>query len=75
MNFFTHIFKGFLLDSKLLFIMLYLGIIPWKGVLCFNEGGGCFSVLVGVFSKKIVAWDCVTPHVPSTMGNPIYVYI
>ena len=31
-------------DSKLLFIVLLLGIISWKGVSCFNSGGGgCFS--------------------------------
>ena len=27
-------------DSKLLFIVLLLGIISWKGVSCFNSGGG-----------------------------------
>ena len=33
----THIFQGFWLAFKLLFI-------SWKGVLCFNGGGGgCFS--------------------------------
>ena len=42
MNFFTHIFQGFLLDFKLLFIALLLGIILWKGVSRFN-GGICFS--------------------------------
>ena len=25
------------------FIVLFQGIISWKGVSCFNGGGGCFS--------------------------------
>ena len=40
MNFFTHIFEGFWLDFKLLFILLFLGIISWQGVSRFNGGGG-----------------------------------
>ena len=37
-------FQGFYLDFKLLFIVLFLGIISWKGVSRFNGGeGGCFS--------------------------------
>ena len=45
MNFFTHIFQEFYLDFKLLFIVLILGIISWKGVSRFSGvgGGGCFS--------------------------------
>ena len=40
---FTHIFEGLWLDLKLLFIVLFLGIISWKGVSCFNGGEGvCF---------------------------------
>ena len=35
-------FQGFQLDFKLLFIVLFLGSILWKGVSCFN-GGVCFS--------------------------------
>ena len=65
-----HLFQGFQLDSKLLFIVLFLGIISWKDVLCFN-GGISFSNGVGrvlfrmegapFFSfgwgqKKIVIW-------------------
>ena len=72
MNFFTYIYQGFWLDFKLLFIVLFLGIISWRGVSCFN-GGICFSdgrasflswgmphrgasVLIGGFSKKIAGW-------------------
>ena len=44
MNFFTYISQGFQLDIKLLFIVLFLGIISWKGVSRFNRGGDCFSV-------------------------------
>ena len=42
MNFFTYISQGFQLDIKLLFIVLFLGIISWKGVSRFNRGGGLF---------------------------------
>ena len=42
MNFFTYISEGFQLDIKLLFIVLFLGIISWKGVSRFNRGGGLF---------------------------------
>ena len=38
MNFFTHIFEKFKLDFKLLFIVLFLGIISWKGTSRFNGG-------------------------------------
>ena len=40
MNFFTHIFEGFWLDFKLLFILLFLGIISWQGASRFNGGDG-----------------------------------
>ena len=39
-NFITHIFQGFLLDFKLFFIVLFLGIISWKGASLFSGGGG-----------------------------------
>ena len=29
--------------ARFLFIVLFLGIISWKGVSCFNGGGVCFS--------------------------------
>ena len=38
MNFFTHIFQGLQLDFKLLIIVLFLGIISWKGASRFNRG-------------------------------------
>ena len=50
MNFFTHIFQEFSLDFKLLFIVLFVGIISWKGVSRFNEGV-CYSDW-GVFIFK-----------------------
>ena len=40
MNFFKHIFQGPWLDFKLLFIVLFLEMISWKGVPSFNGGGG-----------------------------------
>ena len=40
MNLFTHIFEGFWLDFKLLFILLFLGIISWQGASRFNGGDG-----------------------------------
>ena len=44
MNFFTLIFQGLQLDFKLLIIVLFLGIISWKGASRFNGGRGvCFS--------------------------------
>ena len=44
MNFFTLIFQGLQLDFKLLIIVLFLGIISWKGASRFNDGrGACFS--------------------------------
>ena len=45
MNFFKHTFQGFELDFNLLFIVLFLGIISWKGASRFNGGGGgsCLS--------------------------------
>ena len=49
-------FSRILARFKLLFV-LFLGIISWKGVSCFN-GESCFS-------KKIVRWGGATP----TMGN------
>ena len=39
MSFFTHIFEGFYLDFKLLFNVLFLGIISWKGTSRFNGNG------------------------------------
>ena len=42
MNFFTHIFHRFWPDFKILFIVLFLGIISWKVTSRFN-GGVCFS--------------------------------
>ena len=43
MNFFKYTFQGFELDFKLLFIVIFLGIISWKGASRFNGGEGCFS--------------------------------
>ena len=52
-------------DFKLLFIVLFLGIISWKGASCFNGLGGFIfklgvgvphggaSGLMGSFSKKL----------------------
>ena len=40
MNFFTHLFEGFKLDF-MLFIVLFLEIISWKGASCLNGGRGC----------------------------------
>ena len=40
---FHTIFQGFQLDFKLLFIVVFLGIISWKDASRFNGGGGCFS--------------------------------
>ena len=36
---FTHIFQGFQQDFKLVFIVLCLGIISWKGASRYNGGG------------------------------------
>ena len=36
----THILEGFELDFKLLFIVLFLGMITWKGASRFSGGGG-----------------------------------
>ena len=47
MNFFTHIFEGFWLDFKLLFIVLFLETISWTGASRFSgegEGGGVFQM-------------------------------
>ena len=70
--------------AKLLFIVLFLGIISWKAVSCFDGGGGggCFSdgrgasVLVGGggrgFEKNRKMGrgpPCLLPPSP-TMGNP-----
>ena len=46
MNFFTHIFERFWLDCKLLFIVLLLGIISWKGTSHFKgeRGPGVFQM-------------------------------
>ena len=77
---FTHIFQGFQLYFRLLFIVLFLGIIPWKGVSRFIGGiifkcGGedalwrASFLMGGGVSKKIVGWG--GPHPPPTMGNPV----
>ena len=42
-NFFTHILQGFLLDFKLLFIVVFLEIISWKGASFFSGEWGFFS--------------------------------
>ena len=53
MNFFTHIFEGFQLDFKLLFILLFLGIISQKGALRFNRGaGGVFEMRGFIFKSE-----------------------
>ena len=86
MNFYTHIFQGFWLDFKLLFVVLFLGIISKKGVSCssgegvvFQIGGASFlngehpmgaSVFVGRFEKKRKIREC--PPMPPTMGNPAF---
>ena len=56
-NFLTHIFQGFLLDFKLFFIVLFLGIISWKGASLFSGGGGegGFVFQMGGF---IFNWGC-----------------
>ena len=79
MNFFTRIFQGFKLDVKLLLIVLFLGIISWKGASGFNGGasflsGGCApwgaSVLMrGSGSKKNEGWG--GGGMSPTMGNPV----
>ena len=85
MSFFTHIFQGFQLDFKL-FIMLFLGIISWKGAsrfngwVCFSDGGfifkqqvypmGSLVLMVGGFQKKIIGWGGHPGHPAPTMGNP-----
>ena len=52
MNFFTLIFQGLQLDFKLLIIVLFLGIILWKGASRFNgERGVCFSDWEGFIFK------------------------
>ena len=74
----THIFQGFWLAFKLLFI-------SWKGVLCFNGGGGggvvfqmkgfifkwrgapWASVLVGGGFEKTVRWRRGASSCPSAM--------
>ena len=37
--------------ARFLFIVLFLGIISWKGVSCFNGGGGLFFRWGGFISK------------------------
>ena len=73
----THFSRILARFYKLLFIVLFLGIISWKGVLCFNGGRASFlsrggrggapwraSVLAGGggVSKKIVRWRPPLPH-------------
>ena len=47
MSFFTHIFEVFQLDFKLLFIVLFLGIILWKDASGFNGGRGAVFQMGG----------------------------
>ena len=44
--------------------MLFLGIISWKGVSCFNEGGG------GVFQMGGIGFGGWDSTLPPIMGNP-----
>ena len=77
----TYIFQGFYLDFKLLFIVLFIGIISWKGASGFN-GGVIFQMRRASFlsgggaphgggSKKIAGWGAMTTPPPLTMGNPV----
>ena len=67
--------------ARFLFIVLFLGIISWKGVSCFSREGffqmrGCpmgwHQFWWGGVSKKFVRWGACphAPHGPPTMGNP-----
>ena len=74
MNFFKHTFQGFELDFKLLFIVIFLGIISWKGASRFKtEGEGLFSdggdfiFKWGVHPVGVISFDA---PLPPTMGNP-----
>ena len=60
--------------------MLFLAIISWKGVSCFNEGlflsgghpiggRGALVLVVGVFEKNL--YDGEGAPLPLTMGNPV----
>ena len=61
MNFFTHTFQRFQLDFKLLFIVLFLGIISWKGASLFSGGGGVIlqmgSFIWGVCPMGGISFD------------------
>ena len=57
-NFFTHILQGFLLDFKLLFIVVFLEIISWKGASFFSGEWGCFSDGGTSFlSGRCIPWE------------------
>ena len=58
MNFFKHTFQGFELDFKLIFIVIFLGIISRKGASRFNGGEGCFSDGGGdfIFNRGDAPW-------------------
>ena len=63
----------FLKDFKLLFIVLFLEIVSWKGASPFNFMGGSISFDGGrVSSKKITGWG--RGGLPSTMGSPAVYY-
>ena len=86
MNFFPYIFEGFQLDFKLLFIVLFLGIILWIGASCFNEvicfqmvglhfqvglpHGGALVLMGEGGSKKNHMNGGGCPPCLSTIGNP-----
>ena len=82
MNFFTHIFQEFQLEFKLLFIVLFLEIISWKGASHFNGGGEVlffrwegfiFKCVVGAqqgFEKNCLMGE---PPLPSNYGKSWYI--
>ena len=58
MNFFTHIFEGFQQDFKLLFTVIFLGIISWKGASRFNGAGYGAVFQMGGFNFKWGWGEC-----------------
>ena len=79
----THFSRILARFYKLLFIVLFLGIISWKGVLCFNGGwlffrwggGFIFNGGASILGKRVFEKNYemmrVHAHPPSpTMGNP-----
>ena len=69
MNFFTHLFEGFKLDF-MLFIVLFLEIISWKGASCLNGGRGC--PMGGISFDGGGEFEKGNPHAPPPthiMGN------